>query len=113
PSPRPARMIALTLPLPFAGVNSSTLAIRPTTRDGFKKNWGGVRSWRPVGPTGRGRTWGGPSQGGPMLTGYLAEIFAAEGRLPPATLPLGSPAGGCAACDRMLAPKTPAKYLVN
>src|SRR6202011_211781 len=42
------------------------------TSYGFRKNWGGVRSWRPVGPTGRGRACGGPSQGAPMSTGYLA-----------------------------------------
>src|SRR6202011_4381530 len=99
PSPRPARMIALTLPLPFAGVNSSTLAIRPTTRDGFKKNWGGVRSWRPVGPSGRGRVWGGPSQGAPMLTGDLGGDPRREAEMA-ALPPAGDPSGTVARCGR-------------
>src|SRR6202011_3731509 len=113
PSPRPARMIALTLPLPFAGVNSSTLAIRPTTRDGFRKNWGGVRSWRPVGPAGRGRVWGGPSPGAPMLTRYLAGVFGASMRSHAAHPPAGEPSGRVAGGSRPSAAKISAKYPVN
>src|ERR1700737_3363021 len=82
------------------------------TSYGFKRNWGGGMGWRPVGPTGRGRVWGGPSQGAPMLTTDLAGVFGASMRSHAAHPPAGEPSGTVARlrsqpCDTDLKLSTP------